>query len=183
MLATCERPSNPGSLSRGQICRPRASLRPNSHISLRFGAGTRRIVVCVGQIHAMGNRRWKLALGVLIPLLSGCAAHRAQPAPPPQVTPSPVSQSPYIATAYCTKGVTASGVPVSRGIAAADPALLPLGTVIRVSGAAAYDGTYRVLDTGAFIRRRRIDLYIPDCAAAREFGRRSVHVVVVRRAR
>ena len=35
---------------------------------------------------------------------------------------------------------------------------------------------------GALIRRRRIDLYIPDCAAAREFGRRSVHVAVVRRA-
>ena len=131
----------------------------------------------------MGNRKGKLTLGVLIPLLSGCAAHRTQPAPPPQVAPPAASQSAFVATAYCTKGITASGVPVSRGIAAADPALLPLGTVIRVSGAAAYDGTYRVLDTGGLIRRRRIDLYIPDCAAAREFGRRSVKVVVVRPAR
>jgi len=90
---------------------------------------------------------------------------------------------PFIATAYCTTGITASGVPVSRGIAAADPALLPLGTVIRVTGAAPYDGTYRVLDTGALVRQRHVDLFIPDCAAAREFGRRSVHVVVVRRGR
>lgn len=130
----------------------------------------------------MRNAKCRMALGVLIPILSGCA-HRIQPAPPPQAVPVAARQPPFIATAYCTKGITASGAPVSRGIVAADPALLPLGTVIRVSGAAPYDGTYRVLDTGALIRRRRIDLYIPDCAAAREFGRRSVDVAVVHRAR
>ena len=123
-----------------------------------------------------------MALGVLIPVLAGCA-HPIHSAPPPQVAPAPVRQLPFIATAYCTTGITASGVPVSRGIAAADPALLPLGTVIRVTGAAPYDGTYRVLDTGALVRRRHVDLFIPDCAAAREFGRRSVHVVVLRRPR
>ena len=88
---------------------------------------------------------------------------------------------PFIATAYCTSGITASGVPVSRGIAAADPAVLPLGTVIRITGAASYDGTYRILDTGALVRKRRVDLYIPDCAAARQFGRQSVRVAVIRR--
>lgn len=122
-----------------------------------------------------------MVLGVLMPLLAGCA-HRMQPAPP-QAAPAAASPLPFVATAYCTNGITASGVPVSRGIVAADPALLPLGTVIRVTGAAPYDGTYRVLDTGALIRRRRIDVYIPDCAAAREFGRRSVHVLVIRRPR
>ena len=86
----------------------------------------------------------------------------------------------FTATAYCLTGITASGVPVSKGIVAADPAVLPLGTVIRISGAASYDGTYRVLDTGARIRRHRVDLYIPDCGAARRFGRRPVHVTVIR---
>ena len=47
--------------------------------------------------------------------------------------------------------------------------------------AASYDGTYRVLDTGARIRRRRVDLYVPDCGAARRFGRRSVEVSVIRK--
>jgi 3D (Asp-Asp-Asp) domain-containing protein len=131
--------------------------------------------------HTMARTRWRLALGVLVPMLAGCA-HRIHSAPP-QVAPAPVRLLPFIATAYCTTGITASGVPVSRGIAAADPALLPLGTVIRVTGAAPYDGTYRVLDTGALVRQRHVDLFIPDCAAAREFGRRSVHVVVVRRGR
>jgi len=131
--------------------------------------------------HTMARTRWRLVLGVLILMLAGCA-HRIHSAPP-QVAPAPARQLPFIATAYCTTGITASGVPVSRGIAAADPALLPLGTVIRVTGAAPYDGTYRILDTGALVRQRHVDLFIPDCAAAREFGRRSVHVVVVRRGR
>lgn len=65
-------------------------------------------------------------------------------------------------------------------IAAADPAVLPLGTAIRVTGAASYDGTYRVLDTGGLIRNRRVDLYIPDCDAARRCDRRSVQVTVIR---
>jgi len=85
-----------------------------------------------------------------------------------------------MATAYCTGRVTASGALVSKGIVAADPAVLPLGTVIRIDGAASYDGTYRVLDTGARIHRRRMDVYIPDCAAARRFGRRSIEVTVIR---
>ncbi|HEY3159699.1 MAG TPA: 3D domain-containing protein [Vicinamibacterales bacterium] len=89
----------------------------------------------------------------------------------------------FTATAYCLDGLTASGVAVSKGIVAADPAVLPLGTVIRIAGAASYNGTYRVLDTGARVRRRTVDLYIPDCAAARRFGRRSVQVTVIREGR
>jgi len=68
---------------------------------------------------------------------------------------------------------------VSVGVAAADPNVLPLGTIIRVTGAGRYDGSYRVLDTGPRVRRRQVDLYIPDCAAARRFGRRSIGVAIV----
>ena len=45
---------------------------------------------------------------------------------------------------------------------AADPAVLPIGTVIRITGAAPYDGAYRVLDTGARVRNHHVDLYIAD---------------------
>jgi 3D (Asp-Asp-Asp) domain-containing protein len=128
----------------------------------------------------MTSRKRKIGLGLLIPMLSACA-HRVQPLPPPQGPPAASAQLPFVATAYCTKGLTASGAPVARGVVAADPDVLPLGTVIRITGAARYDGTYRVLDTGALVQRRHVDLYIADCAAARQFGRRSVHVTVVRR--
>jgi len=87
----------------------------------------------------------------------------------------------FTATAYCTGRVTASGAAVSRGVVAADPAVLPIGTTIQITGAAPYDGSYRVLDTGPGVRNRHVDLYIPDCAAARHFGRRSVQVTIVNR--
>jgi len=127
----------------------------------------------------MTSRKQKIGLSLLLPMLSACG-HRIPPAPAPQAPPA-AAQLPFVATAYCTKGLTASGAPVARGVVAADPDVLPLGTVIRITGAARYDGIYRVLDTGALVQRRHVDLYIADCAAARQFGRRSVHVVVVRR--
>jgi len=139
----------------------------------------------------------------LLLTVSACA-HGIHPAPPPQGPPPqgpppqgpppevpppqvPATQAPerpaarllFTATAYCTGRITASGLPVSKGVVAADPAVLPLGTRVRITGAASYNGTYWVLDTGAAIRKRRLDLYIPDCAAARQFGRRSVHVTVL----
>jgi 3D (Asp-Asp-Asp) domain-containing protein len=57
------------------------------------------------------------------------------------------------ATAYAQDSKpTASGTIAHEGIVAADPAVLPFGTRIRVKSAGAYDGTYTVTDTGAKIR-------------------------------
>jgi 3D (Asp-Asp-Asp) domain-containing protein len=116
---------------------------------------------------------------LLLLVLTACAS-RTQPI---AATPSPPSSSarplPFTATAYCTGRVTASGAAVSKGVVAADPEVLPIGTVIRISGAAGYDGSYRVLDTGPRVRNRHVDLYMADCAAARRFGRRSVEVTIV----
>ena len=111
--------------------------------------------------------------------VAACARH----APPVAAASTVPSSSPpplvFTATAYCTGRVTASGSAVSAGVVAADPAVLPIGTEIRISGAAGYDGSYRVLDTGPRVRNRHVDLYMSDCAAARRFGRRSVQVTVV----
>jgi 3D (Asp-Asp-Asp) domain-containing protein len=74
---------------------------------------------------------------------------------------------------------TSSGAAPHYGIVAADPQVLPLGTVIRVSGAGAYSGVYVVTDTGERIDGRRIDLYIPSTAAAKRFGKRLVQVEVL----
>ena len=64
---------------------------------------------------------------------------------------------------------------------AADPAVLPLGTRISISGLGdPYNGDYVVMDTGARIRGRRIDLYMRDCREAVRFGRRRAVVHIVR---
>jgi 3D (Asp-Asp-Asp) domain-containing protein len=85
------------------------------------------------------------------------------------------------ATAYCKGAVTASGVAVQAGAAASDPALLPLGSVVRVeSGDPRYDGMYTVLDTGPQIRGRELDIYLWSCYEALDFGRRQIRVTVLR---
>ena len=75
---------------------------------------------------------------------------------------------------------TASGLHTQRGIVAADPRFLPIGTLIRISGTGGYDGTYLVADTGGAIRGRRLDLCVPTVAEARRFGRRTVRVRIER---
>ena len=84
----------------------------------------------------------------------------------------------FKATAYCLKGRTASGGSVRRGIVAADPRVLPLGTRINIS-AGAYSGTYTVADTGGAVRGRILDIWVPSCAEANKFGRRTIKVSVV----
>jgi len=84
----------------------------------------------------------------------------------------------FRATAYCLKGRTASGGSVRRGIVAADTRILPLGTRINIS-AGAYSGTYTVADTGGAVKGRILDIWVPSCAEANRFGRRTIKVSVV----
>ena len=63
--------------------------------------------------------------------------------------PRPGSQLPFAATAYCKGTTTASGVVARTGVAAADPTLLPVGSVVNIAaGDARYSGVYTVMDTG-----------------------------------
>jgi len=86
----------------------------------------------------------------------------------------------FHATAYCLKGRTASGEHVRPGIIAADPRVLPLGTVVHLR-AGRYTGTYTVLDTGGRIRGRLIDVYVPTQKEAIQFGRQKVKIKIVGR--
>ncbi len=81
----------------------------------------------------------------------------------------------FSATAYCLKGRTASGAGVRRGIVAADPRVLPLGTRISLN-AGTYTGSYVVADTGGAIKGRKLDIWVSSCSEARRFGRRTVLV-------
>jgi 3D (Asp-Asp-Asp) domain-containing protein len=84
----------------------------------------------------------------------------------------------YSATAYSLRGRTASGKPVARGVIAADPRVLPIGTRVRVE-AGAWTGEYVVADTGGAVRGRRIDIWTPTSGEAMRFGRRSVKLTVL----
>ena len=87
----------------------------------------------------------------------------------------------FTATAYCKGTTTASGVNVRTGIAAADPALLPVGSVIQVSKLdEKYNGIYTILDTGPAVQGRHIDIYIWSCNEALALGRREVGVNLLR---
>lgn len=88
--------------------------------------------------------------------------------------------SAFNATAYCLKGRTAGGGSVRRGIVAADPRVLPLGTRIYMN-AGPYSGTYVVADTGGAVKGRKLDVWVPSQAEARRFGRRKVTVSVLGR--
>ena len=87
----------------------------------------------------------------------------------------------FTATAYCKGTTTASGVNVRQGIAAADPQLLPVGSVIRVDRLAdRYNGIYTVMDTGPKVQGRHVDIYLWSCHEALELGRRPINLTVLR---
>lgn len=87
----------------------------------------------------------------------------------------------FTATAYCKGSVTAAGTQARAGVAAADPAVLPIGSVVRIDGGPErHNGIYTVLDTGPGVKGRRLDLYMWSCYEALDFGRRSVLVTVLR---
>jgi 3D (Asp-Asp-Asp) domain-containing protein len=86
----------------------------------------------------------------------------------------------FNATAYSLYGPTRSGVYVRRGIIAADPRVIPLGSVVQIS-AGKYSGVYTVLDTGKAIKGKIVDLWMPSYREAINFGRQQVKVRVLRR--
>jgi 3D (Asp-Asp-Asp) domain-containing protein len=95
--------------------------------------------------------------------------------------PQPGSQLRFTATAYCKGETTASGVGVRTGIAAADPSLLPVGTVVRLDTTdPRYDGIWTIMDTGPAVQGRIIDLYLWSCHDALRFGRRPIQLTVLR---
>ena len=95
--------------------------------------------------------------------------------------PSPGARLAFSATAYCKGAVTAAGAAPRSGIAAADPDLLPLGSVVEIEGLpGSYNGIYTVMDTGPAVNGRHVDLYMWSCNEALQFGRRPIHLTVLR---
>ena len=95
-----------------------------------------------------------------------------------ETLPFPSSPLEFQATAYCQHGTTKSGVPAAAGLIAADPAILPLGSLIHVD-APMHGGVYRVMDTGRLVKGKVIDIYLPKLRTASKFGRQRVLVTVL----
>jgi 3D (Asp-Asp-Asp) domain-containing protein len=95
--------------------------------------------------------------------------------------PLPGARLAFSATAYCKGLVTASGVAVQSGVAAADPELLPVGSVLELDSLPPkYTGIYTVMDTGPAVQGRHLDLYMWSCNEALQFGRKPIHLTVLR---
>ena len=94
----------------------------------------------------------------------------------PDVVAAPAAS--YVATAYSLRGRTASGRQVSKGLIAADPRVLPLGSRVKLE-AGPYSGEYLVADTGGAVRGRRIDIWTPTSREAMRFGRRVIKLTVL----
>lgn len=75
-------------------------------------------------------------------------------------------------TAYCVAGQTAAGTSAAWGTAASP---LPLGTRVLVPGY----GPATVLDRGPGVGPGQLDLFMPSCPAAQQWGRRSVAVTIL----
>jgi 3D (Asp-Asp-Asp) domain-containing protein len=96
-------------------------------------------------------------------------------------TPAPGVRLRFTATAYCKGTTTASGVNVRSGIAAADPDLLPVGSVVQIDRLGErYNGVYTVMDTGPKVHGRHLDIYIWNCNEALQLGRRRMLITVLR---
>ena len=85
----------------------------------------------------------------------------------------------FQATAYALKGRTRTGASVRRGVIAADPRVLPLGSVVQLR-AGKYSGVYTVHDTGKRIKGNVIDVWVPERSEARQFGRRKIQLHVLK---
>jgi 3D (Asp-Asp-Asp) domain-containing protein len=99
------------------------------------------------------------------------------PAKAPAAAPANPFQI-FSATAYSLRGRTASGQSVTRGLIAADPRVLPIGTRVRLE-AGPWTGEYLVADTGGAIKGRKIDIWTPSSREAMQFGRRPVKLTVL----
>lgn len=95
--------------------------------------------------------------------------------------PSPGARLAFSATAYCKGEITTSGVAPRSGVAAADPVLLPVGSVIDIQDLpSTYNGIYTIMDTGPAIQGRELDVYMWSCNEALKFGRHPIHITVLR---
>jgi 3D (Asp-Asp-Asp) domain-containing protein len=125
-----------------------------------------------------GTRRWGVLLVAVLcgALASGAIAASGAEADAAAADRANGYRLRVDAVAYHLPGRTALGIPVRKGVVAVDPRLIPLGTKLHVPGY----GPSIAADVGYAIKGRIIDLWMPNDAAARDWGRRTVVIIVYR---
>lgn len=71
-------------------------------------------------------------------------------------------------------GLTATGIPVTPGVVAVDPEVIPLGSTVIIDGQA-----YLAADTGGTVRGNHVDIAVDTHQEALELGTRTAEVWVV----
>ena len=84
---------------------------------------------------------------------------------------------PYAHTCGTGDGLTATGIPVTPGIAAVDPSVIPLGTTLIIDGQ-----QYLAADVGGAVRGQMVDIAVPTHQEAVDFGVQSAPVWIVKEA-
>jgi 3D (Asp-Asp-Asp) domain-containing protein len=138
----------------------------------------RQIDTLVAQAQAAHLRSQKLARSTTVVVL---AADTSPPANP-TVQSNPVTRDftgggrtiTVTATGYALGGRTATGLHAGWGVAAVDPAVIPLGSHMTVPGY----GEAVAADIGGSVVGATIDLWFPTVAQANAWGRRIVTIVV-----
>jgi 3D (Asp-Asp-Asp) domain-containing protein len=93
----------------------------------------------------------------------------------PAAAPAPGGRELTVnATGYSLSGRTATGLPTGWGVAAVDPAVIPLGTHMTIPGY----GEAVAADIGGSISGTTIDLWFPSPARANAWGRRTVTAIL-----
>lgn len=82
----------------------------------------------------------------------------------------------FTATAYSLRGRMSNGEYVHYGAIAADPKILPLGTIVHIEGM----GIFTVKDTGGAIKSNRIDIWFSKKKEAIKFGRRKIKLRIIK---
>lgn len=88
-------------------------------------------------------------------------------------------------TAYCDRGLTASGTVARDGVVAVDPHRFRMGSIIRIVSKFGREALallrrtkFRAEDTGGYIIGNHIDVWMPDCNQAILWGKRVALVQV-----
>ena len=142
------------------------------------------VTPAVPEIRVIGTRTARLSPGIT-PI--------STLAPPPGLIiengrPTNMVRQVHVGTAtaytYYGQGITATGVPARLGHVAVDPRIIPYGSHLWiVSNDGRYVYGYAIaVDTGGFVRHANapiVDVYVPNSAFARQWGRRGVTVYVL----
>jgi len=95
--------------------------------------------------------------------------------PPTTVASQDVPWNTMNVTAYCDYGTMASGWYTHNGALAASREI-PFGSLVEIQGL----GTFRVEDRGGAITPGHLDVWMPACSTAVQFGRRYLNARILR---